>query len=317
VRAWWNLLLAVCVVGCGGPTSPGNGDAAADAGSEAAGPDSSLPDGGDVQPSFPIRAAFYYPWFPEGWDQQGLNPFTHYNPTLGFYDSSNPATIAAHIDAMRYAKIDAGIASWWGVGSPTDGRVPALLAGAAGTPFRWSLYYEAEGYSDPDAATITSDLTYIVNTYGADPSFLRIGGKPVVFVYADPNDACPMADRWAQGNTVGAYVVLKVFTGYKTCASQPDGWHQYAPANATDSQGQYSFSVSPGFWKANETTPRLARDVPTFKAGVQAMVASGASFQLVTTFSEWGEGTAVESAQEWASASGYGDYLDALHTDGQ
>jgi len=33
----------------------------------------------------------------------------------------------------------------------------------------------------------------------------------------------------------------------------------------------------------------------------------------VTTFNEWGEGTSVESAQEWSSASGYGSYLDVLH----
>ncbi|HXD10089.1 MAG TPA: DNRLRE domain-containing protein, partial [Anaerolineales bacterium] len=39
-------------------------------------------------------------------------------------------------------------------------------------------------------------------------------------------------------------------------------------------------------------------------------------FQLVTTFNEWGEGTSVEGAQEWASSSGYGAYLDALHNNG-
>jgi hypothetical protein len=47
------------------------------------------------------------------------------------------------------------------------------------------------------------------------------------------------------------------------------------------------------------------------------MVASKAPFQLVATFDEWGEGTSVESASEWASGSGYGAYLDALHNDGQ
>ena len=36
-----------------------------------------------------------------------------------------------------------------------------------------------------------------------------MNGKFVVFVYADTNDACGMADRWKQANTVGAYVVLK------------------------------------------------------------------------------------------------------------
>ena len=46
------------------------------------------------------------------------------------------------------------------------------------------------------------------------------------------------------------------------------------------------------------------------------MVASGEPWQLVTTFNEWGEGTSVESAVEWASASGYGQYMDVLHNNG-
>ena len=43
------------------------------------------------------------------------------------------------------------------------------------------------------------------------------------------------------------------------------------------------------------------------------MISSGAEFQLVTTFNEWGEGTAVEPAPEWASSSGNGNFLDVLH----
>jgi hypothetical protein len=46
---------------------------------------------------------------------------------------------------------------------------------------------------------------------------------------------------------------------------------------------------------------------------VSSMVLSGATFQLITTFNEWGEGTAVEPASEWSSSSGYGLYLDILH----
>jgi hypothetical protein len=46
------------------------------------------------------------------------------------------------------------------------------------------------------------------------------------------------------------------------------------------------------------------------------MIASAAPWQLVTTFSEWGEGTSVEDATEWQSTSGYGGYLDALHNNG-
>lgn len=275
------------------------------------------PPSGDRQPSFPIRAAFYYPWFPEAWNQQGMNPFTRYHPTLGTYDSSASATLAAHLAAFRYAHIDVGISSWWGQGSATDGRLPTILAATAGTPTRWTVYYEPEGSSDPSVSQITSDLTYIRDHYGNDPSYLRIGGRFVVFVYADGADSCGMVDRWTQANAgIGAYLVLKVFSGYQTCANQPVSWHQYAPAVATDSQAGFSYSISPGFYKANEAAPRLTRDPSRWSAGVQAMIGSNAPWQLITTFSEWGEGTSVEDATEWDSSSGFGVYLDALHNAG-
>jgi hypothetical protein len=272
----------------------------------------------DPQPGFPIRAAFYYPWFPEAWSQQGLDPFTHYNPSLGFYDSSATAVIEQHIAAMEYGHIQAGIASWWGQGSKTDLRFPQLLSttDAIGSSFRWAIYYEPEGQGDPTVGHITSDLSYIKTRYASDPAYLRINGRFVVFVYADGFDGCSMADRWAQANTVHAYIVLNVFSGYQTCSSQPDGWHQYGPAAAEDSQPGYSFTISPGFWKANETAPRLARDLTRWNQNIKDMIASGAPFQLITTFNEWGEGTAVESANEWATPSGFGAYLDALHNNG-
>ena len=47
------------------------------------------------------------------------------------------------------------------------------------------------------------------------------------------------------------------------------------------------------------------------------MVTSGQSWQLVTSFNEWGEGTSVESAVQWATPSGLGAYLDAPHAVGR
>jgi len=273
--------------------------------------------------TFPIRAAFYYPWFPEGWNQQGLNPFTMYHPSLGFYSSSNSSVIAQQIRAMQYANIQVGIASWWGQGSITDGRVPLLLQQAAGTGFKWALHYEAGGNPipgvigspNPAVGQINLDLSYIKSRYASNPSYLHVDGKPVIFVYGNPTDSCDTAARWQQANTLGFYVNLQVFPGYAVCPSQPDGWHQYSPAVSQDSQPGYSFTISPGFNKANEATPRLARDPTQFAADVRAMVASNAPWQLITTFDEWGEGTAVESAQEWSSPSGEGIYLDILHND--
>lgn len=273
------------------------------------------PSGPDDQPSFPIRAAFYYPWFPEAWTQKGINPYTNYTPKLGYYSSTDQNIIRQHIAMMQYGNIQAGIASWWGQGSQTDTKISGLLSAAAGTNFRWALYYENESQGDPSVSQIQNDLTYILNHYGRDTNYLRVNGKFVVFVYADPNDGCGMADRWKQANTMGAYIVLKAFAGYGNCASQPDSWHQYCPAEPFDQQGSMSYSISPGFWLKGQNV-RLPRDITRWAQSVRDMVASGANWQLITTFSEWGEGTAVEPAGEWASSSGYGQYLDLLHTNG-
>jgi len=272
--------------------------------------------GTDVQPSFPIRAAFYYPWYPQTWTVGGQYP--HYMPSLGYYDSSSSTVIQQHVHAMEYGNVEAAIASWWGQGTPTDNRMPLLLSNtnSMGSSLRWSIYYEPEGQGNPTVSQLTSDLTYIRDHYGSDPAYLRVNGRFVVFVYGDSTDNCATADRWKQANTVNAYVVLKVFSGYRTCANQPDAWHQYSPAVASDSQSGYSYSISPGFWKADEATPRLARDLSRWSQNVRDMVASNAPWQLVTTFNEWGEGTETESANEWSSSSGFGAYLDALHDNG-
>jgi Glycosyl hydrolase family 99/Calcineurin-like phosphoesterase len=270
-----------------------------------------------AQPKLPLRAAFYYPWYPQTWTVGGRRP--HYTPSLGYYNSTSTALIRRHIRAMRWGRIKAGIVSWWGRGSLTDARLRRLLRVTAQlrSPFRWTIYYEAEARGNPSVAQLRADLANIRDNYGNQPAYLRVNGRFVVFVFADGGDRCGMADRWKQANTVGAYVVLKVFPGFRGCASQPDGWHQYAPIGAASSEGGYSFSISPGFWKANEATPRLARSLARWRRDVRRMAASRARFQLVTTFNEWGEGTAAESAKQWATRSGYGAYLDALHTNGR
>jgi hypothetical protein len=261
-----------------------------------------------------VRAAFYYPWFPAAWSQRGITPYTHYHPTAGSYSSTDPAVVRAQVAAMQYGHLDAGIISWWGQGTTEDRAVPTDLAAAAGTGFRWALYYEQEGYGNPSVAQIRSDLAYIASRYAGDPSYLTIGGHPVLFVYADRRDRCGMADRWRQAVAGTQFsVVLKVFPGYAACASQPSAWHQYAPASAEDHQAGQSYTISPGFFLARKRKARLVRSLPAWTAAVQRMVASGEPLQLVTTFNEWGEGTAVESASEWSTVSGFGAYLDVLH----
>ena len=266
--------------------------------------------------SLPVRAAFYYGWYPEAWSQNGSASWTSFHPTDGSYDASDPNVVQRQVQAMRYGGIWAGIASWWGPLTRTDGRMPQLLASARGTGLVWAVNDEVEEVANLDPAAIADTLQYIADHYANDPAYLRIGGRFAVFVGAGPGDGCDMVERWVKANTAHAYLVLPAVPGHETCASQPDHWYAADPTVADQQLGSSSYAISAGFSRLGEPA-RLQRDPERWAASVRAMVASGAQLQLVSSFNQWGDGSSVESANEWASASGYGTYLDALHDDGR
>ncbi len=237
--------------------------------------------------------------------------------------AAQPLRVVLEPDYKRFGDeiyedlVRAGIASWWGQGHHTDGKIPGLLDAANGTNFKWALYYEPEGSGNPAPSAIKSDLDYISAKYASNPNYLRVNGKPVMFVWdAGTTDSCTVVNRWNEANGGRFYVVQKVFSGYRTCAAQPDSWHQYGPASPADHQQGYSYNISPGFWHKMEGSARLARDLNRWNQNIRDMIASGAPWQLITSFNEWGEGTIVESAKEWETSSGFGAYLDALHNNG-
>jgi hypothetical protein len=266
------------------------------------------------QLAFPLRATFYYPWFPATWTVNGAHVF--YQPKLGYYSSDNQAIIDQHIKAMDYANMNVAIASWWGVNQNSEStRIPMLLNRtiAAGSRLKWAVYYEKEGFANISVSQIQSDLAYVKQNYVSHPAYAHIDGKPVIFVYNADDNSCEVADRWAQATNGEWYVSLKVVSGYQGCAHQPSTWHQYGPNSPEQRHKGFSFVIAPGFWRADAASPLLARDPARWIQNVRNMVASKEPWQLITTFSEWGEGTAVEGAKDWESASGYGTYLDALH----
>jgi hypothetical protein len=267
------------------------------------------------------RGAFYYPWYPATWTVNGSH--VSYHPVLGYYSSSDVAVVDRHVQWLNYARVDVAIASWFGPGSQSEStRIPLLLSRTV-PPLKWALFYECEGNSprgsscqsggpDPSVSAIQGDLAY-ANAYTSSPSYMRMNGKPLIFVWSAGDSACTVADRWKQA-APNWYVVLKLSSGFKDCSTQPDGWHQYGPSSASHHHAGYYYTISPGFRRADGAGSTLARDINRWNQQVKDMVASGEPWQLITTFNEWGEGTAVESAEEWKSASGAGQYLDALHS---
>ena len=240
-----------------------------------------------------------------------------------------------------------GLASWFGRTSNTEKHWPAIMQAARGTGFAWAPYYEPEGTSDPTPQQIADDLHYLRSTYGGPGSALAtLPGKGMpVFVYNtnDPTNAkgCDTVNRWVQARQLlqqeyseSIYVDLKVFPQYKTCPgdAQIDGWHQYGPASArqdfSTAPGDGAFAISPGYWKAGTaygTAPFLARDLTRWQGDIAAMNASSAKWQLITTYDEWGEGTAIESSSgcrgaaqagtlcDWSGNGTTSDFVAALH----
>jgi hypothetical protein len=277
------------------------------------------------QPSAPYFATFLYPWYRNSatdgsfsyWQDHYRKPpatwYSHYLPDLdpsGFdpkselYSSLDYGAFKWQVAKMAEARQEVAIVSWFGRGTDQDVALSRYLHDFMKRPdnpypnLRLALYYEQEGFGDPSVSKLTSDLRYIKSSLADSPYFLRVKGKPVVFVYGNGSDGAATSRRWkrAVANTGNAfYYVLKVYPGYASDPNQPSSWHQYAPAGRFSRYGHRSAFVSPGFWKdVPGETVRLRRDLGAFSSAVRTMVRARTTWNLVETWNEWGEGTAVE-----------------------
>jgi hypothetical protein len=254
-------------------------------------------------------------WYPQTWTVNGH--YAHYNAALGMYSSSDPQVAKSHIDSMDYAYIDLSIASWWGQDTNLEkARLTMLMdqTVAMNSPLKWTVYHEDERNFNPTVEEIRTDLVYLKKWFAWHEAFAHKDGKPVIFVYNEAG--CDVANRWVEASNGEWYVVLKLFSGFESCPSQPNSWHQYGcgKEDGTIHNPGHSFVLSPGFWRADSDVPLLPRvNQDIFCHNSERMVATGEPWQLIVSFNEAGEGTMIENSPNWPSVSGYGQYLDCLH----
>ena len=140
-----------------------------------------------------LIGAYWYPWFGPGrqhWEEGYLG-----KPTLGEYDSADPAVIRQQIAWATDHGIDLFVASWWGQGSKEDTILSTSFPGVIeGSDFRFAILYETPGLLGmegghirlTDAETqqqLIDDVTYLARTYLDHPNYLRTEGRPVLFLY--------------------------------------------------------------------------------------------------------------------------------------
>jgi Glycosyl hydrolase family 99 len=270
-----------------------------------------------------LVGTFYYGWYKgqdhlyEGWDTDNHKPpitwASNYLPDIGprpnafdpthnLYESQDQHILTKQLGWMKQAGIQFGISSWWGIGSTSDKTFSYIINDImpnTNNPypsFKWTILYELEGYSDPPVENLTNDLNYIKEKYASSPYYLKIDGKPVIFVF---NSGLNDLVRWSMiRQSTGFYIVMKVDPLYEGAnPNSMDGWYEYNPIKRFEQDQGFSAFVSPGFWQYHQS-PKLARNVTDFEIAVHKLASANVHFKLIETWNEWFEGTQVEPGMQ-------------------
>ena len=134
---------------------------------------------------------YYYPWHGSNFHNRqylrgDLQP--PQLPALGEYDDTDPAVIAQHLQWSREANVNLWVASWWGPKSREDSTLLNVILPHEDLPgTRVALFYETTSRIKKSAnystTNVYSDVAYMAKAYFHDPNYMRIDGRPVLFVY--------------------------------------------------------------------------------------------------------------------------------------
>ena len=267
-----------------------------------------------VQLTLPLRGAFFSGGFPYSWS--GL-PAGHPEPLIGRYTSRDPAVVSGQLAAMHRANIQVALFTWWGPGTDSDGVFDALFQASRADSMQWAVVYQREAQDHPSATDIRLRLSDLYTRYAQAPNYAWLGDRYLVVIPTAYHGTCEVAERWVAGrdqSRTPAFLLMEVPVTWPTgdeegCAVQPDAWYRI-PQTTSVLQTKDATVVMPGIWKAGDAAPKVPRDPTRFRADVQTLVTSPQPFQLVDSFNDWLEGSAVEASAADAEPTAY---LDALH----
>jgi hypothetical protein len=118
-----------------------------------------------------------------------------YYPLIGPYDSSDPAVLEYHVLLMKFAGVDGVIVDWYGSADYLDYALNneatlELFEFTRKAGLKFSICYEDQTiqhmldghYLQPERAISIAqqEMLYLQTNFFADPSYLRLNGKPVL-----------------------------------------------------------------------------------------------------------------------------------------
>ncbi len=294
----------------------------------------------EAMPAVPKNVlAFYYGWYgtPDtsgAWRHWQFNQAhqltnTTDTPLHGPYDSHDPGVVNAQVAAARAIGITGLVSSWWGPGSFEDASLPPLLEAAQRFGMKITAYLEKLDGASAAARqqSAIAQLLYLLRMHAWHPAWLRVDGKPVIFVYARAGNALtPPAWRQvvahvrqqAPGGVVviGPLNLLGVFDGAHeynvtgaTCKlqlSQLRGWAEaHYRALVRDIGPKIScVTVIPGYNDTHVGRPLPRPTTPRDGGAVyeilwQAAIAAKPDWVVITSWNEWHEGTEIEPSVQY------------------
>ncbi len=288
----------------------------------------------------------YYPWY-GGTNSHGsglhwgkvhshsIQNTTDY-PVIGPYNSRDPNLINWQIDLAKSNGITGFISSWWGQHSYEDRAFKTVLDCAEKKNFTAAIYWEKEdGHGQEQIDGAVSDLAYMVTNYGSSPAYLKVNGRPVIFIYERvlaqiPESAWPAIISETRAE-VGNFLLIA--DGPKTnYARMFDGLHRYNiswgvakytkmddlsglrdffaqyDSNMVQQAHQYGHiacvPVTPGYNDTKIRKPgRLAdrKDGQVYRILWEDALAAKPDWVLITSWNEWHEGTEIEPSVEYGN----------------
>ena len=113
-------------------------------------------------------------------------PKSKTQPLIGYYDSDDPKVVRWHIQLAKAAGIDAFLVSWWS-GANISGQAfeKVILPVAAEENFKVAVCSELAQFHH-DVQVLTRQMSDVLRKTKDSPAYLRVDGKPLVYLYQVP-----------------------------------------------------------------------------------------------------------------------------------
>lgn len=237
-------------------------------------------------------------WYSSGkWENATYTP-------LEFYNSTDYKTLKRHCKEAKYALIDGFIISFWGIHEINKLKLASRVFDECG--LKYTVYVE----SGKSASDVINQVNTVLKIFGGNKGFLRINGKPAIFLYGRVIDNL---------NTVQLDSISKALKGILIFADERGqttnvlfkNLHKYIVLSrdiyfyknfCKFTMGYCAVPVSPGFKMKGKSKPFVPRKNGKFYIDVLKLaINSDADILLITSFNEWWEGTNIEPSKEFGN----------------